>query len=275
MGQTQNIAILTVDIRDPGKKEVEDLLCEIIVKDATLVEHKVVGLPPVSQVITSTASTFRLQAPFLNPDEMISIQLLLALGSDAFSPPEISVRGKGITGKKVSSEDSQQRDIFLPLFAAAAFSLVPAGLYWGTRRWLPQLFFTKRHLDDQREVFAYIYGINGLYEEAAITRTASKELSYWSESDFLVERCLRSGNQDLIKQGIKALEQLLNYASIQDTSCLIIHFNIARLAAAIYDLEKAKENIALARKGTHQVIERRIQFDETLSEIALRTPQPE
>ena len=137
----------------------------------------------------------------------------------------------------------------------------------GISRWSPQLFYTKRHKDDQREILTYIYGINGFYEEASSARTSPKSLSYWSESDFLAERCLASETEDTLKRGITAMEQLLDYAEMAETSRLIIRLNIAKMATAINDLEKARENIALARKGNHKVVEKRIQFDNRLQKL--------
>ena len=95
-GQTQNIAILAIDINNAGKAEIEELLCEISFENATISEYKVLGLPNTSQTITSSTGNFQLRSPFLNPQEKISIQLLLVLNSDEFSPPIINVRGKGI-----------------------------------------------------------------------------------------------------------------------------------------------------------------------------------
>lgn len=52
-----------------------------------------------------------------------------------------------------------------------------------------------------------------------------------------------------------------------DTSRLIVHYNIARLAAAKGDNTLANDHIKLARKGKHAVIEKRIAFDSNLTKV--------
>jgi hypothetical protein len=48
-------------------------------------------------------------------------------------------------------------------------------------------------------------------------------------------------------------------------SQLIVHYNIARLAAAMGDEVIRNEHLKLARKGNHAVIEKRIAFDGNLA----------
>ena len=70
-----------------------------------------------------------------------------------------------------------------------------------------------------------------------------------------------------IERGISCLRQLLDYAGISDTSRLIIHYNIARLAVAKGDNTLANDHLKLARKGKHTVIEKRIAFDTNLVKL--------
>lgn len=70
-----------------------------------------------------------------------------------------------------------------------------------------------------------------------------------------------------IERGISCLRQLLEYAYMANTSRLIVHYNIARLAAAKGDNTLANDHIKLARKGKHAVIEKRIAFSSNLTKV--------
>lgn len=95
----------------------------------------------------------------------------------------------------------------------------------------------------------------------------ARKAAYWSEADRLAEFCLQSGDATVNARGQSCLEHLLEYASMADTSELLIHFNIARLAAKQGDATAAREQLEAARKGNHKVIDKRISFDAELSKL--------
>lgn len=268
-GQKENIAIFALEVRNPGKKEIEDLVCRIELKNPTLREPKVTGLPSSAYSSTQGPSFYQLEAPFLNPREGFSVQLLLSLPSHKLDPPDIRVRGKGTTAQeqKPDGKEEKKRPLATSLAAAISTMLFPLALLL-VRRFKPELFYSKVHRDDQRDVLAYMLALNGFDELADVTRLSERRQYYWSTADALAQHCIACADDGLLRRGIKTLVDLIDYASIEPSSQLLIHYNIARLAARIPDDELVKEHLALARKGNHKVIEKRITLDPELSQLA-------
>ena len=52
---------------------------------------------------------------------------------------------------------------------------------------------TKRHLDDQRDVTAFVFSANGFSEEAQWARNSERRLQYWAEADRLTDKVLEAG----------------------------------------------------------------------------------
>ncbi len=134
-------------------------------------------------------------------------------------------------------------------------------------RFRPEFLYTKLHRDDQRDVFAFVLAINGFQELAIVTRYSERRQFYWSTADALTEHCLTSGDEPVLRRGIKALDDLMRYADVESTSKLLIHCNIARLAVRIPDRTLAKKHVELALKRRHKVIEKRIALDPELAGI--------
>jgi hypothetical protein len=137
----------------------------------------------------------------------------------------------------------------------------------------PSKFFTEQHRGDQRDVTAFVFAANGFNEEAQWTRNSERELSYWAEGDRLTEKVLEAGAPENIRRAIECLKALLNYGAIHDTSELLIHFDIARLAAAIGDKDAAFRHLSIARDRHHPVIETRVKMVPALSALTNETPK--
>src|ERR1051326_5284550 len=266
-GTTQNSAILAIETRNTGGKELENLKINIWLPNAKLVEYKIVGISPTSYSAVPQERGLTVDIPFFNPSETVSVQLFVGLTTSSFDPPSIDVRAKGVTAtqSKTLGKDDNKTTSTLTLVATAAMALAPMALiFWRRKR--PR--YTSSHRDDQREVFAYILSINGMADEAAAARNCPRELAYWGHADLVTERCLESDDHDKARRGIKALKDLMHYAAIVDTSRMLIDFDIARMAAAIGDLETAKAHVKQALVANHKVIKKRIAFDERLTRIA-------
>jgi hypothetical protein len=266
-GTTQNSAILAIETRNTGGKEVEDLKMQIALPNAKLVEYKIVGLPSAAFTATSQEKALTVDIPFFNPSEKVSVQLFVALAASNFDPPSIDVRAKGVTAtqSETLTKDVNTKASTPILIGTAAMALAPGVLMFWLRK---RRRYTTSHNDDQREVFAYILGINELYAEAEAARNSPRQLSYWGHADLITESCLRSGNQDETRKGIKALNDLMDYAAVAETSRMLINFDVARMSAAIGDLDAAKTHLKLALIVNHEVIKKRIAFDVKLAAIA-------
>lgn len=269
-GEKEDIAILGLTISNPADREVENLSCSITLGDLQLREMKVVGLSSGGYSHAFKDGLFQLSTPFLNPKESFSVQFFVSSPKPEIGTLQVIVRGKGVTGvpRNAPGKKSPLENI-LPLIGAAAGALLPLPiLLLYLRRRTPRMFFLPRHRGDQHDVVAFVFTMHGFHEEARWARNSERRLSYWAEADRLTEAVLEANDQAGIQRAIKCLQDLLYYASMQDTSELLIHFDISRLAAAINDSDTAFRHLSKARHRKHPVIEKRIEMDERLSKLA-------
>ena len=268
-GQAGSFAILKLQVTNSGKKELEDVLARIEGGDDEFLEAKVSGIPPSTRSHRLEKTSFQLNVPFLNPLETVSAQILISPKTEKPETPKIEVRAKGIIGHlaEQSTRDSFKRQI-PPLLAAilSAFFVLYL-LLLRIRRNAPRIFYTKSHRDDQRDVLSFILELNGLNDEAETIRRSERTLSYWAEADRLTNKILRLEDPDRTRRLAKSFEQLLYYADIENTSCMLINTDIAKLYSKTGEMEKAKGAISKARSKNHKVIEKRIELDETLRKL--------
>lgn len=273
-GKTQKTAILQVNITNAGKKEIENITSNIAFTKATIIEPKLLSAHGEAHTLQHKGSQLEAKSNYLNPGETVSIQMLIAPVGNSVENPEISIRSKGITATQ--RRDLQPRTAtsffwttapaLLGMLATLAAFLLTYGRVFRTILGHPALFSDK-HLDDQRQVMAYLLGAHGLYPEAERVRTLANDTSYWAQSDGLAELCIESGDKAKISKGINCLRALIEYADINQTYGKLIHFNIARMCVAADDLESAKKHLALARSPRHEVVEKRIRFSDALSKL--------
>lgn len=267
-GEKQNIAISTIDIRNGGKKELDSIYCKLTFSNATISEYKITGIPKSAATINLGSNFFELNSPFLNPTEAISVQLLLSLPSGKFEKPTITVRAKGIVGKEaVRGKQEKQSKELLPIIILTAILAIATTSLRLLPKFRPQILYTKKHLDDQRDILSFLLDINGFHDDASFIRNSSRQLTYWALSDYLAQKWILAGDESIIKSGIKFFEDLVDYAYIEETTLLIIYYNLARLAATVNDAPKTKAYLDMALKGNHKVILKRIKLDPNLSKI--------
>lgn len=268
-GQKQNIAISTIDIRNSGKKELENLFCKIAFSNVIINEYKITGIPKSQSSTTQETNQFQLNAPFINPGEKVSVQFLLLLPAGQYEKPTIEVRGKGVVGIETTGHNrsaASPKSSLLLLLVTALLALSPMMLLI-LLKLNQKVFYTKKHADDQRDILAYVFAINGFLNESNVIRNLSRKVSYWAEADYLTEQCISTKDDATIRRGMKCLEDLIGYAEIAATSVLILNYNIARMAAVISDTAKANESLKKALEGNHKVIIKRIHLDNNLSEL--------
>jgi|SRR5438876_4412698 len=268
-GQQARIGIVGVRIANPGRREAEGVRCSITVSGASIREHRIVGIPVADRTVRASDRELELATAFLNPGETVSLVLLLALDGEVLPRPVIDLRGKGIVGREetaaVSAVPRPREILQLSVSALAALSTVLMAILVV----IPRLGFRKRHSDDQRDVLAYVLGLNGFVREAQELRATSRTVTYWATADDLTERWLKSGDKDVIQRGLAALETLLEYAQIATPSQWLIRTAMARLAVATGDLDRARRELRLAAASKHPVILKRIDYDPNLKGLGL------
>lgn len=269
-GQVQKVAMIAIELQNSGRKELELVTGRIQIKGATILESKTEGFPTRGLSEAKSNETYSIELPFLNPSERGRILLLLNLTAVELAPPIVELRAKGTTGTQRTKERTDKKDkmtaLLLPV--AAAFSSLSAFAALRILRRRRDRWYTTSHRDDQRDVAAYVLDACGLTDEARSLRLQVREMSYWSIADQLTQNALTKNDSDHIRKVIRALESLLKYASIAETSCFLVNYDLARLYNRVGDKEKAKSALALARKENHKVIDKRIALTDDLNEIA-------
>jgi hypothetical protein len=283
-GQLNNIGIFAMRIANDGKREIEQILCQLVFPEGKITERRIVGIPESARSVKEVDNEVEVNVPFLNPGEQFSIQILLSGVIKPLVRPTIEVRGKGILGKQAESEKSSRGGEVFSIITAVFAALGTAVTFaiYSRRKIAP--FYLKylkpveietieesHHSGDQRDILAYALELKSLSEDAQYIRNLPRKITYWSLSDALCNRWLISADKDRIRSGIEALDLLIDYAAIHDQSKRIIMVNMARLALALEDIEKARGYLKIAKERQDTIINKRIKADPTLKTISVET----
>lgn len=276
-GQQERIGIVAVRVANGGQKELENIDGTIVFADAEVKDISLQGLTPNAVTQQKRVDSVEFRVPFLNAGEQFSVQILVTPKQPSLQSPTVNLRAKGTVGRAEAKGESKQdrsvRDELFPLIAAAVATLIAAALtvilrLGGRTSALDVLLRRSGYSDDQRDVFAYILGLDGFVEEAQHIRHWPREWSYWSISDYLTERWLfNAGDKECLAKGRAVFERLLQYAQVADSSVHILHLNAARLAIALGDTEAARAHVQAATSAKDIVISKRLLLDQPLSKL--------
>lgn len=270
-GPSENIAILTIETENSGKKELEDLTFSVNWKDAELRESKVSGLPIGKYKEKPDKTSFTIESDYLNPTEKIRADLLLTLAGDSLKPPRIDIRAKGIVGRERDDTASEKTSTLSSIVTAALTALLSAFFVMPNLaakiRAIRNKGYTASHSDDQRDVTAYVLDVHGLHKEAADLRRVSRKMSYWSIADDLTQGFLDAGDNDRLKQLAEVLEELMSYGAVAETSCFLVNYNLARIHLELGNRDLARAKLDEALKDNHKVIGKRIQLIPDLNKL--------
>lgn len=229
------------------------------------------GLPSGKYKDKSDKTSFTIESDYLNPTERIRADLLLTLAGDKLEPPQIEIRAKGIVGKERDDSASEKKSTLSSIVTAVmtallvAFFVIPNSI--ARIRAIGGKRFTTSHHDDQRDVTAYVLDVHGLHREATDLRRVSRSISYWSIADDLTQGFLDAGDPNRLNQLAKALEDLMNYGAVAETSCFLLNYNLARIYLELGNLKLARAKLDEALKENHQVIGKRIELIPALTEL--------
>lgn len=306
-GSANDIGIFGIRISNTGKKEIEDVLTQLVFSEADISEYRISGMPDASRKTELSGSSFAISFPYLNPQEQVSIQILLKPTTKSLSAPLIDIRGKGVAGSLAKKESQSKNRIYgLLSVAIAAFAtlLTAASISLTSLRKRIELLFEKRHHEekdeveyhdadqgdtdkveyhdadqgdtdegeyhdaDQRDTVAFALEAKGLIDEAKYVRLIPRNISYWSIVDSLVSVWLKRNEKSEIEKAIAALSYLTEYAAIADRSKQIINLNISRLAMAIDAKALASKHLNMAIENDSIILQKRIsQYPELTSMI--------
>lgn len=275
----ERIGIVAVRISNTGSRELENIDATVRFSDAEVKEILFQGLTP--QTTNKEKGGVRFQIPFLNPAENFSVQILVSPTAQALQQPSVDLRAKGAVGipinRDVSEKELSMKNLW-SLLASAAATIMALSAAVVIRAKTSRISVIEtanaiasmgnRHSGDQRDVFAYVLGLCGLSVDANFIRAWPRDLSYWSISDILADRWIEANDEKVIRSGISALTELIDYAEIHPSSGRIIQLNISRLYLALNDAPSAKRYLNLANAEGDKVIAKRVALNPTLQELS-------
>lgn len=260
-GPSENIAIYHVRIENNGKKVVEDVVCQLSFSTAIIKQHRIILEPSIAYTETILNNSYRVELLNLNPQESTLVSVLASSPDQLPSRPEISLRGKGITGIEVSGK-TEKNNVWTTMMIAmiAAF----AGL--------SSLFFTRRLIvlespkhsathATQRGILSYLCGIHNLNSEVENYLKMPSGVTYWSEADRFAMLAVEDPTGEDAEKRKQVLKDLLKYAKIASLSEGIVHYNIARIAKAQSKEEEADDHLKKAEKIMPELVKTRLEID--------------
>ena len=246
-----NVRIATLIVENKGSKSIDDVSLNIDLPDGNIQEYKQTGLQPNSYNMDAKSNKLVLSTKFLNPSEVFNVQLLMSNPNKTDFLPIIDLRGRGVLGSQVVKDKKS------PLYESAISALIAlttAMLFFSQKTFRKKIIgldenFEERlralkeqneklaeenklgdkHSDEQRDVVAYVLSISELGKFADEIRNIPRKISYWSICDHLAQKWIETEEIELINKGAIALEKLIDYASINANSILLIKSNIAKL----------------------------------------------
>jgi len=224
--------IFSVSVQNNGRKEVLDAYASIEVRAGTIEEASYSASADMELNEKREDTRYKLIAPIINPKENFSISLLVSTISPEFSP-QITVRGRGVTGSLRSSASGGKFEI-LYLIAGAVAALL--GLISSMSPMVRRISaFTSASSRNpifipsastmgpfnRNELIAYILGLCSLNEHSRLIRFAPSEITYRGASDYVVSEALASQSAERNKY-ITALKCMLLLANISEDSIMVI-----------------------------------------------------
>ncbi len=254
-GQQENIAIYNVKIENDGEKVVEDVVCQLSFSTATIEQSRLIIEPTITKNVTTENNMYRLELPDLNAKESAIISVLASSPEQLPSRPDISLRGKDVTGVEASTENKTGDNWIFVVLATIAVYAIFSILY---------LYFRKdssKHRDDQRQILSYLCGIHKLNAEVERYLNMPSKTSYWSESDRFAALASKKPKGAEAEKRKHVLKDLLKYAYVHKSSRGIVHYNIARIAKAQGKKKEADVHLKQAKDIIPKLIETRIKLD--------------
>tara|TARA_Y100000310_G_scaffold139998_1_gene139351 strand:- start:967 stop:1947 length:981 start_codon:yes stop_codon:yes gene_type:complete len=263
-GSSSNLRIVNILVKNEGTKSIDDVTLSIRIDKGEIQEDKIIGLMPNTYKIERTIEKIALSTEFINPEEEFNIQLLLKNDTSNDFLPSIDLRGRGVIGKQI---EKKQKNSFLDTMLPAILALTTAFTFFLSKTSRSKVLNISegitfgrdnKHADDQRDVVSYILAAQGLREDSIEIRNYSRNISYWSICDYLTQKWMASEDKVTCLKGAQALDALIDYAAISDSSLLLIKTNIAQLYNFAEHTDKAKSYAAELTKGNYLVVNTRL-----------------
>ena len=213
----------------------------------------------------------------LNPNEGLSLSVLLKGQLTLASEPEVSLRAKGIVGEKVGSTKSEIKPaIGIALIAAYAgiFAFMLSNKRY--REIFPLVLFKLLRggsisTGNQKDNIASLLSLYGFPEKAREYLNYGSARRYWVEADLIGADAIASNEQDR-KNMLNVLSHLVEEIHMASQSKAVVHYNIARIQKSL-NLE-FQEQLDLAKSIDNKEIDIRLKRDPVFNQETSNTYEP-
>ena len=181
--------ILVVDVRNTGKKEVTDLLVQVLLSEGAIDDGAVEASPGLDVEEERGPGLFSIQAETVNPGEFTKLSLLIASQAGDIKP-DVIVRAPGASASLKESNTGSE-PVERPVLAATALAAVLSAMLLSSPLARRALTGYSGQSLAQNEVVAYICAKAELHEESEKLRFSSASLSYRGAADYLMFQALQ------------------------------------------------------------------------------------
>ncbi|EJL6264453.1 hypothetical protein NMS06_003456 [Vibrio cholerae] len=253
-----NIKISTLKVENTGSKSVDEVVLSLSMTTGEIKEFKVSGMPANLYTINRKDTQIVMQSKYLNAGDSFSIQLLTQATEQRDFLPTVDLRGRGVIGKLV--EKGKANSFFDTITTSiAAIGVFAAFIATEQKNKLPLVSDTNgKHSGEQRDVVAYILGVNGLNLYANEIRMFPRDISYWSLADHLCEKWIDSGDKEVQRKGAASLIELIGYARIAEESITLIKTSVVRLSQESGSLSDSDPILLELKSSKSDVVQQRL-----------------
>jgi len=260
------MAIYETRVVNTGRVEVEDITVLLRVPASRLEQKRTSAPAGVRYSETMSGDSLTVNITSLNPAEVVSISTVASAPSYLPNRPQISVRGKGVSGKEETASPGKEVTPFWQLvFLPSITVLVSFGSLLVTRR-------VARHgatpfaggSGDQQHVLSFLCRIHGL-QQLADEYLGGERVYYWSQSDRLGELAIKTNDPDF-RAAIKGvLRDLPAYANSTTHARAVAKYNLARILTFEKSFDSARNALDEALKLDRREVEFRLERDELMA----------
>lgn len=255
---TENLGIFHIWIKNKGSHLEEDITCEIRFSSGVIDKYRVKSETAISYSDSATKGNYKISFPNFNPDEKITISILLASKEALPKLPEVYLRSKGTNGEIEEGSDKPTQFGTVVIAVLSAF----AGLL--------TLFTSRRKIfkksvgiiseTDQIDVFVHLCSEQGLLDEAENYLQISEDVSYWSEADKLTKLAIKNVDTGKAEKIRNVLVGLMKQ-NMATRSKGIVLYDIAKIEEVLGNKESAFEYLSKAKKKIPEIVSIRMKVD--------------
>lgn len=230
----RKVFIQQIEVKNTGNETAEDATLVVKFKNSKIEKSNINIDNAIKYEKTISDNSISLSISSLNPNEGLSLSVLLEGNSQFDSNPDISLRAKGIVGEKIGASSTEKKPTILIALAAAYAGIFTFVLsikkYRDTFLLIATRLFKGKPLSSgsQKEILASILSMHGFPQKAKEYLTYGSERRYWVESDLLSAEAICNDDNEKNRY-INVLTQLAELTEMAESSRAIVYYNIARI----------------------------------------------